>query len=57
VQRPLATVIIGGLTTTLFFAPLIIPPLFYLVNRNRKRVVLDEEGKPEPEAIEEGTEI
>ncbi len=57
VQRPLATVIIGGLTTTLFFAPLIIPPLFYLVNRNRKRVVLDEEGKPEPEPIEEGTEI
>lgn len=57
VQRPLATVIIGGLTTTLFFAPLIIPPLFYLVNRNRKRVMLDEEGKPEPEPIEEGTEI
>ena len=57
VQRPLATVIIGGLTTTLFFAPLIIPPLFYLVNRKRKRVLLDEDGRPEPEAIEEGTEI
>ena len=57
VQRPLATVIIGGLTTTLFFTPLVIPPLYYLVNRKRKRVVLDEDGKPEPEPIEEGTEI
>lgn len=57
VQRPLATVIIGGLTTTLIFTPLIIPPLYYLVNRKRKRVVLDEDGKPEPEPIEEGTEI
>lgn len=29
VQRPLATVIIGGLTSTLVFAPILIPPLFY----------------------------
>lgn len=29
VQRPLATVIIGGLTSTLIFAPLILPPLYY----------------------------
>lgn len=28
VQRPLATVIIGGLTSTLIFAPVIIPPLY-----------------------------
>jgi cobalt-zinc-cadmium resistance protein CzcA len=36
VQRPLATVIIGGLTSTLFFAPIIIPPLYYwLENKSR----------------------
>jgi cobalt-zinc-cadmium resistance protein CzcA len=35
VQRPLATVIIGGLTSTLIFAPIVIPPLFYLVERKR----------------------
>ncbi|SFE08252.1 efflux RND transporter permease subunit [Spirosoma endophyticum] len=58
VQRPLATVIIGGLTTTLFFAPLIIPPLFYLVNRKRPRPTpLDSTGHHIPEPIEEGTEI
>lgn len=28
VQRPLATVIIGGLTSTLLFAPILIPPLY-----------------------------
>lgn len=28
VQRPLATVIIGGLITTLIFAPLLLPPLY-----------------------------
>ncbi len=33
VQRPLATVIIGGLTSTLLFAPLIIPPLYYWLER------------------------
>jgi cobalt-zinc-cadmium resistance protein CzcA len=30
VQRPLATVIIGGLTATLIFAPLLLPPLYAL---------------------------
>ncbi|MBS1680415.1 MAG: efflux RND transporter permease subunit [Bacteroidetes bacterium] len=35
VQRPLATVIIGGLTSTLVFAPLVIPPLYFLVERKR----------------------
>jgi len=34
VQRPLATVIIGGLTSTLLFAPLLIPPLYYWLERN-----------------------
>lgn len=37
VQRPLATVIIGGLTSTLIFAPLLIPPLYWWANRNGKR--------------------
>lgn len=45
VQRPLATVIIGGLTSTLIFAPLLIPPLFLLlaqrVARRPKRVSRD----------------
>ncbi|MFN3380675.1 MAG: efflux RND transporter permease subunit [Runella zeae] len=34
VQRPLATVIIGGLTSTLIFAPLIMPPLYWWANHN-----------------------
>ncbi|WP_419869879.1 efflux RND transporter permease subunit [Chryseobacterium sp. CT-SW4] len=33
VQRPLATVIIGGLTSTLIFTPLLIPHLFYWVKK------------------------
>lgn len=33
VQRPLATVIIGGLTSTLLFAPLLIPPLYWWVEK------------------------
>ncbi|MBO9584884.1 MAG: efflux RND transporter permease subunit [Flavobacterium sp.] len=36
VQRPLATVIIGGLTSTLFFAPILIPPLYFWVNKKKK---------------------
>ncbi|PWV48234.1 efflux RND transporter permease subunit [Chitinophaga sp. S165] len=45
VQRPLATVIIGGLTSTLVFAPLLIPPLYWWIERNRtaKKVVKEEE--------------
>ncbi|MBN9293099.1 MAG: efflux RND transporter permease subunit [Flavobacteriia bacterium] len=40
VQRPLATVIIGGLTSTLLFAPILIPPLYWWLNKNNisKRV-------------------
>jgi cobalt-zinc-cadmium resistance protein CzcA len=33
VQRPLATVIIGGLTSTLIFAPIVLPPLYYLIEK------------------------
>jgi len=36
VQRPLATVIIGGLTSTLIFAPLLIPPLFLWLEKGKK---------------------
>ena len=37
VQRPLATVIIGGLTSTLIFAPLLIPPLYWWANKNERK--------------------
>ncbi len=36
VQRPLATVIIGGLTSTLAFAPILLPPLYYLMEKSRR---------------------
>ncbi len=36
VQRPLATVIIGGLTSTLIFAPILLPPLYYLVEKKAR---------------------
>lgn len=36
VQRPLATVIIGGLTSTLLLVPFVFPPLYYLVSRKKK---------------------
>lgn len=36
VQRPLATVIIGGLTSTLLFAPILIPPLYLWSEKRRK---------------------
>lgn len=35
IQRPLATVIIGGLTSTLIFAPLLIPPLYWWVSKKK----------------------
>lgn len=38
VQRPLATVIIGGLTSTLFFAPIILPPLYWWTHKPPRRV-------------------
>jgi cobalt-zinc-cadmium resistance protein CzcA len=38
VQRPLATVIIGGLTSTLFFAPIILPPLYWWTHKPPKRL-------------------
>lgn len=41
VQRPLATVIIGGLTSTLIFSPFLIPPLYWWANKNRKKKASD----------------
>lgn len=35
VQRPLFIVIIGGLTSTLIFTPIIIPALFYWVSKKK----------------------
>lgn len=37
VQRPLATVIIGGLTFTLLFTPIVIPALFYWLSIKDKK--------------------
>ncbi|MGO3181198.1 MAG: efflux RND transporter permease subunit [Aequorivita sp.] len=37
VQRPLATVIIGGLTSTLIFAPILIPPLYWWANKKKSK--------------------
>ncbi|MES2519020.1 MAG: CusA/CzcA family heavy metal efflux RND transporter [Bacteroidota bacterium] len=36
VQRPLATVIIGGLTSTLIFAPILLPPLYLWLEKAKK---------------------
>lgn len=37
VQRPLATVIIGGLTSTLIFAPILIPPLYWWTQKKNRQ--------------------
>ncbi|HUH73741.1 MAG TPA: CusA/CzcA family heavy metal efflux RND transporter [Chitinophagales bacterium] len=37
VQRPLATVIIGGLVSTLLFAPLILPALYWWTNQPKRK--------------------
>lgn len=36
VQRPLATVVVGGLLSTLFLTLLALPSLYYLMNRRRE---------------------
>ena len=36
VQRPLATVIIGGLTSTMLLVPFVFPSLYYLVSKRKK---------------------
>jgi heavy metal efflux system protein len=49
VQRPLATVIIGGLTSTLFFAPIMIPPLYLWVENREKKTRKPKTISPAPE--------
>ena len=43
VQRPLSTVIIGGLTSTLIFAPILLPPLYLWAEKRRKIKPVTEE--------------
>jgi AcrB/AcrD/AcrF family len=43
VQRPLATVVVGGLLSTLFLTLLALPSLYYLMNRRREEP--HEEGR------------
>ena len=37
VQRPLATVVVGGLLSTLFLTLVALPCMYYLVERRRER--------------------
>ena len=39
IQRPLATVIIGGLTSTLIFTPYVLAALYYWIERKKENVV------------------
>lgn len=58
VQRPLATVIIGGLTTTLLLTPFVIPPLYYLLGRKKwNKWHTEQEQKSRQEVEEEGLEL
>ncbi|MFN7920316.1 MAG: CusA/CzcA family heavy metal efflux RND transporter [Bryobacteraceae bacterium] len=54
VQRPLATVVVGGLFSTLFLTLLVLPSLYYLANRNSpppaKRALRHSEAKEQPSA-------
>ena len=38
IQRPLATVIIGGLTSTLIFTPFVLTALYYWIEKKRTKV-------------------
>ena len=53
VQRPLATVIIGGLTSTLIFAPVLIPPLYLWLEKRRRKVVPETNSQEETETTED----
>jgi heavy metal efflux system protein len=45
VQRPLATVVVGGLLSTLFLTLLALPSLYYLMNRRREEPRDDGDGR------------
>lgn len=53
VQRPLATVIIGGLTSTLIFAPVLIPPLYLWLEKRRMKVIVEAPDKDETQEAED----
>ncbi len=50
VQRPLATVVVGGLLSTLFLTLLALPSLYYLMNRRREEP-RDEGAIREPDEL------
>jgi cobalt-zinc-cadmium resistance protein CzcA len=50
VQRPLATVVVGGLLSTLFLTLLALPSLYYLMNRRREEP-RDEGAVREPDEL------
>jgi cobalt-zinc-cadmium resistance protein CzcA len=50
VQRPLATVVVGGLLSTLFLTLLALPSLYYLMNRRREEP-RDEGGVRGPDEL------
>src|SRR4029453_7496373 len=50
VQRPLATVVVGGLLSTLFLTLLALPSLYYLMN-GRRDSPRDEGGVREPDEL------
>jgi cobalt-zinc-cadmium resistance protein CzcA len=50
VQRPLATVVVGGLLSTLFLTLLALPSLYYLMNRRREEP-RDKSGVREPDEL------
>jgi cobalt-zinc-cadmium resistance protein CzcA len=56
VQRPLATVVVGGLLSTLFLTLLALPSLYYLMNRRPEGPHDDEGGVRDPEESLENTE-
>jgi len=56
VQRPLATVVVGGLLSTLFLTLLALPSLYYLMNRGREEPHDDEGGVRDPDEIQENAE-
>jgi cobalt-zinc-cadmium resistance protein CzcA len=55
VQRPLATVVVGGLLSTLFLTLLALPSLYYLINRRREETHDDEGVVRDPDESPENT--
>jgi cobalt-zinc-cadmium resistance protein CzcA len=59
VQRPLATVVVGGLLSTLFLTLLALPSLYYLMNRRREEPEEPHDSEDcvrDPDELQENTE-